>query len=145
MAENIKILKGYSNGTLELSDNGHTKAKKGKGIKWKIKDQSDANSIKVVSIESIYLKSTSGNIFSVRPYRDGDKWKAEIDESASTNAESEYAIRWQDPEGNVRTHDPKISVLPSDSFFNIPNTIIVLLISLVSGLFLLKFFHKRRK
>ncbi|HVG17382.1 MAG TPA: hypothetical protein VM935_20580 [Chitinophagaceae bacterium] len=142
MAKTIKILKGFPNGTLELSDRGHTKAKKGNAIKWKIRDRSDKHSIEVASIECIELKEGSDDIFSSSPHRDGDTWKATIDRTAAAYDASDYAIKWKDCKGNEYTHDPKISVLPSDNVFREVALVAMAVVATVALCFL---FNKKRK
>ena len=106
---NIQIIRGDSNGTLEMSDNGHTKAKKKESIKWMIDNGSNVN-----TIESIDLKSGTTNIFSSGPDRVNDRlWKAEIAESAAIGTECMYNIRWRDTSGNSNLFDPVISIKPS--------------------------------
>lgn len=140
MSEKIKIIKGYLNGTLELSDKGHTRARKGNSLKWKIKDGSDATSIKVASIE-IKIEQDPSNIFSIKPNNDEGEWKAEIDKHAADNAECKYSIHWKDCDGNDRIHDPKISIKPST--FNFRKWLIGLILGLL-GLLSLEFLRRKR-
>ncbi len=130
MAITIKIEKGNLNGTLKLSDRGHTKAKKGRTIKWKIKDTSN-----VTSILNIQLKDNTTDIFSRLPYKDdedGRKWKAEIDEDADDYAECEYSITWLGDDGKTNTHDPKITVMPSGFA---PLKLLIALVTIFLGFF----------
>lgn len=129
MAKNIKIGKGNTTtGELELSDNGYTKANKGRTLKWKIRRRSNVDSF------DIELKSNPDNIFSVSPYKDGNQWKARIDPEAKDNAECKYSIFWYDQDKNKYELDPKIAVNPIQ--FS-PYWLIVILLGII-GLFSLK-------
>lgn len=102
----IKIKEGQADGTLKLSDGGHTFAKNKDLISWTI-----TKDIEVTSIESIDKKS-GDDIFSTPPHPNGSEWIAEIKDDLPANCEYEYAITWNGKYGR-QVFDPKISVNPS--------------------------------
>ena len=103
----IKINKGYPDGTLKLSDGGRTKADKKDFIIWSIKEKSNVASIKIEE------KANSADIFSTPPHEQGGEWTAEIRWDADYDSEYNYSILWEDTDGNSRQHDPKIAVKPT--------------------------------
>jgi hypothetical protein len=112
--EKIKIMHGdLKSGHLLLSDNGHTNAKRKEIIKWKIGEHSN-----VTRIESIYVKNNRDNVFSELTKVNDKKWKAEIKADAADYTRCEYAIRWEGPKGQIRTHDPIIAIKPTSTSFN---------------------------
>jgi hypothetical protein len=102
----IKIKQGNADGTLDLSDGGHTIARNKDFISWNIKQGTE-----VTSIERIEKKSGI-DIFKTPPYFNGDDWIAEIKDDLPKDCEWEYAIIWNGKFGR-QVHDPKISVNPS--------------------------------
>jgi hypothetical protein len=109
MADEIIILRGNTtNHSLELSDGGHTRTKKGKVIKWKITD----DVTNVVSIVDIKKKS-GDDIFSELPTKeDTTKWKAKIKDAPPNCGIYVYSITWTDDKGTY-TYDPIISINPT--------------------------------
>lgn len=101
----IKIKQGSADGSLDLSDGGHTFAKNKDFISWTIKNNTD-----VTSIEKIEKKS-GDDIFKTLPHFNGGDWIAEIKDDLPKNCEWEYSITWNGKFG-LLVHDPKISVNP---------------------------------
>ena len=135
MAINIKIGMGdTTTGKLDLSDNGRTEAEKGRNIKWKTRSGSNVKSFE------IKIKSDPDNIFSIRPNKDDNQWKAKIKDNAIPYTECEYVIPWIDKDGYPHEHDPKIAVKPTA--FS-PYGLILLLFSIVIGLFSLRFLRRK--
>ncbi len=98
-----------SDGTLDLSDRGYTKAQRTESIIWGIKQHSN-----VGSIDAIAVKATSRNIFSSLESIDPNnrKWEGVIDHFAPY-IDCEYTIWWKDLHGHgPYKHDPKIAVRP---------------------------------
>lgn len=106
----IKITAGNtSDGSLELSDHGHTEAEGGDTILWQI-----ANKAGVGSITAIQEKPDSTDIFSTRPGKRGHNWVGVIDSGAAPKAEYLYSIVWMAEDGSgPYTFDPKISIKPT--------------------------------
>jgi len=108
MASIILIKSGnVSDGELDLSDRGNTKADKGSIILWQMNPQSNVDSFE------IRIKTDPDDIFSTQPHKVGNQWKATIKTDAPDFAECEYAIPWKDSNGNDFEHDPKIAVKSS--------------------------------
>ena len=103
---NIKIKQGNADGTLDLSDGGHTFAKNTDFISWTIKKGVD-----VTSIEKIEKKS-GADIFKTPPHQNGGDWIAEIKDNLPKDSEWEYSITWNGKFGRL-VFDPIISVNPS--------------------------------
>ncbi len=143
MSEKIIIGNGNTyDGSLELSDNGHTLAKAGTKIKWEIMDGSNVGSIVYITpkIESDF------KIFSVHPKKDGSKFKAKIKHDAIDYDDCEYNIHWKakDNSETIHIHDPKISIDPS--FAPPPRSFIITLLLVSLSLVAFKFFqHKNYK
>ena len=142
----ITILSGNSDGTLNLSDGGHTRAVGNESIKWDI----DSNS-NVASISSIRAVRDPDDIFSVRPQRDDvetTKWKAKIKGNARVHAQCKYAIDWVGKQdGNVpgsHTHDPLISIKPSATR-DIVVMFAVVVVTAIMAIFALEFFRKKKR
>ena len=106
----IRIMTGYSDGTLELSDHAHTKAKRTDTIIWQIHSHSG-----VKSITAIEEKKTSYDIFSTDPYPQGSHWRGEISSIAPIGAEYRYSIFWKATNNTEHKYDPIISINPSFS------------------------------
>ena len=102
----IKIKQGNADGTLDLSDGGHTFAKNKDFISWTIKKD-----IEVSSIEKIEKKS-GADIFKTLPHSNGGEWIAEIKDNLPKDSEWEYSITWSGKFGQL-VFDPLISVNPS--------------------------------
>ena len=106
----IKIKKGYSDGTLKLSPK-QTFARNKDFISWII------DSDTVTSIEKIEKKS-GADIFIIPPHANGRDWSAEIKDNLPADSECEYLIGWNGKYG-PKVFDPKISVNPTDSFMKV--------------------------
>lgn len=106
----IKITAGDpSNGSLTLSDHGHTVAEGGDTILWQIQNKSG-----VASITAIQEKPDSTNIFSTTPRKRGNNWMGVIDTAAAPEAEYLYSIVWMAEDGSgPYTFDPKITIKPT--------------------------------
>ena len=102
----IKIKQGNADGTLQLSDGGHTFAKNKDFVSWTIKKD-----IEVTSIEKIEKKS-GDDIFKTPPHPNGGDWIAEIKDGLPKDSVYEYSITWNGKFGR-QVFDPKISVNPS--------------------------------
>jgi len=97
-----------SDGSLQLSDRGHTIAEGGDTILWQI-----GNGSGVESITAIQEKPDSTNIFSTAPHKKGRNWTGDIDPAAPPKAEYLYSIVWMAEDGSgPYTFDPKISIKP---------------------------------
>ena len=136
----IKIKKGYPDGTLDLSDGGHTQAYKKDYIIWTIKKHQD-----ITSIEKIEKKSGT-DIFKTPPkpngIQPGSDWIAEIKDNASDYSEYIYSITWNGTWGR-RIYDPKISVKPSKlNFIKLLTGITLALLGLLSLEFLRRKMNK---
>jgi len=140
VAKEIIILSGNTtNHRLEILGGEDTWAEKGKDIKWKIKDGAK----NVTSIEYINKKD-GDDIFSEEPKKeDSKKWKAKIKKNAGDYDEYTYLITWKDTNGIEHTHDPKISVLPSDRI-DFLNLLIGFIVALFVGFLSLKFLLGKR-
>lgn len=133
----ITIKNGYSDGTLQLSDKGHTRADKKDFICWSIKKNID-----VTSIEEIKKKS-GPDIFKTGPHPNGDEWSAEIDHDAPDNAVYEYRIEWNGTWGH-QVCDPKISIRPSEfNFIKLFTCITLGLFGLLSLIFVRRQMNKK--
>ncbi len=133
----IRIMKGFSDGTLEMSDNNHPKVKRGETIKWQIDDNSNVN-----SIEEIYEKPISTNIFSISPRLKSKTWEGEIDKHAPYYDDYNYAILWKGKWGTLLC-DPKISVEPPT--FNFLKVLFMAISVMLTAFFSLKFFRNCKK
>ncbi len=96
--------------TLRDDDNGPAtvfKIGKGKKIKWLL----HPNAV-VKTIDNVYAKTGSPNVFSNGPARDGhsQNWTGRIDPDVQSGTVEEYNIDWTDADGNKHTYDPKIQV-----------------------------------
>lgn len=133
----IKIKKGFADGSLDLSDRGHTRAKKKDIIVWTIKDD-----IEVVSIEAIE-KKYGNEIFVSQPSPcgDGSFWTAKIKSDAVIGHEWEYLIRWRHEDGSMKECDPLISIRPSTISGAVQ--FLLLLLTIVIGFFTLQFFQNK--
>jgi len=82
------------------------KTKAGKTINWLL------NTPDISSIDSIYKKETSANIFVAEPSRDGhsQNWTAKIKSGAKPDEYEDYNIDWTDKDGKKHTYDPRIQV-----------------------------------
>jgi len=129
----IKIKKGYSDGTLKLSPR-QTIAKNKDFISWCIKDDGE-----VTSIENIEMKDGSTDIFIIPPHRNGDQWSAEIKDGLPDDTEYEYSITWNGKWGG-KEYDPKISVNPST--FNFIKLLIGIILGFL-GLLSLEFLRRK--
>ena len=120
---NIKIINGNpTTGRLEFEfngkpGNGNGDAKQNWQVHWMVKPDTP-----VLSIVDIQMKTGNGappgtDIFTENPPSpqndDGKHWKAKVDDFAPINSDYYYDIMWESESG-VKTHDPKISVKPSD-------------------------------
>ena len=106
----IKITSGNTaDGSLQLSDRGHTEAEAGDTILWQI-----ANKSGVGAITAIEEKSDSTDIFSSPPRKRGNNWVGVIDRAAPSKAEYQYSIVWTAEDGSgPYTFDPKITIKPT--------------------------------
>jgi hypothetical protein len=106
----IKIMAGNTaDGSLQLSDRGHTVAEGGDTILWQI-----ANKSGVASITAIEEKADSTNIFSEPPHKKGNNWVGVVDPEAPPKAEYVYSIVWMAGDGSgPYTFDPKITIKPA--------------------------------
>lgn len=139
MATQVIKIKGSnpSNGDLNLSDHGHTRASEHDTIIWQIKNDSG-----VYSITHIEEKANSDNIFETPPYQEGDHWRGVISRSVHPGDEYKYSIFWKDSENSPEhEYDPKISIRPSLSVIKI----IVLLLALFSISYLIQISTKKEK
>ena len=102
----IKIKQGNADGTLDLSDGGHTFAKNKDFISWNIKKGTE-----VTSIEKIEKKS-GADIFKTPPHFNGSDWVAEIKDDLPKDSEWVYSITWNGKFGRL-VYDPIISINPS--------------------------------
>ncbi|MEP6596945.1 MAG: hypothetical protein ABJA71_13415, partial [Ginsengibacter sp.] len=105
----IKILASKSsNGTLTLSDHGHSQASRGDSVTWQIGNKSG-----VASITSVQKKPFSPEIFSTPPRRQGSNWRGVISSTTPSYTNYEYSIFWLANDGTgPYEYDPKISVNP---------------------------------
>jgi hypothetical protein len=109
MGYHIHIESGNpSDGSLQLSDNGHTNAHKGADVNWHI-DDADITSIRIEA------KSGSPNIWSTFPAERGNRWTGETSLGAPDNAQWKYSIIWTSSGGGTHTHDPIIAIRPTKS------------------------------
>src|SRR5688500_20258542 len=105
----IRIMKGYPDGILDLSDRGHTIAKKRDMIIWQIDNNSGVNSNKLIE-----KKPKSREIFSTPPEPRGANWEGEISSTVPPLTRYSYSIYWQAETTNEEHEfDPIISIKPS--------------------------------
>lgn len=109
--EKIKITGIDANGDPELKDEKGKpakifKAKAGTTINWRL------NTPDIKSIDSIYRKDSSANIFVEEPSRVGNSqnWTATIKDSAKSNQYEDYNINWTDKNGVKHPYDPRIQL-----------------------------------
>jgi hypothetical protein len=99
-------------GELTLSDHGHTNAKKKETIVWNL-----GKDCGVASIVEIAMKPSpaSTNIFSTPPHNLGSStnWSAVVSDTVAISSEYIYFIKWMPiTGGDIKTFDPKISIIP---------------------------------
>lgn len=150
---NIKIVNGNHDGSLNFEVNGapggaDNGAKKGWRVHWKVHPECN-----VAYIHDIKIKTGSGappstDIFSNDPPSPqggphSTHWRGTVNSTASVGEEYNYYIQWMPKGGvNVKTFDPKISVMPS---FRLDLTHISLIILSLVGIFSIGLFLKKKK
>ena len=129
-----------SNGTLTLSDHGHTRASRRDSVSWHIGQNSGVDSITLIQ-----KKPSSPDIFSTPPRQQGMNWRGEISSTAPFYPEYEYSIFWlADDKSGPHEYDPKISVKPTPLLLFKKKPIFFLLAFFVA-LFSLVFLLRNRK
>lgn len=104
---NIRIT-AYDTGTGKLTlDYPHARAQAGDSIHWFI------NSGLGIAITSIAKKSGSDEIWQTPPRMQGNHWVGKIKSTADETQFYVYNIVWT-KDGGTYTHDPLISIRPSD-------------------------------
>jgi hypothetical protein len=144
---NIKIIGVNPNGSLDFkvngrhSNNGNGSAEKNWSVRWKVK-----RGIAVKSITDIQKKNASPDIFIQNPPRmqDSRRWKAKVDSTVNDYTDYHYSILWKDIDEGDHTHDPIISIKPSESFFDITK-VVLFAATAVLALLTLQFLRKNRK
>ena len=137
----IRILKGFSDGRLELSDNGHTRAKKSETIIWQIAPHSGVH-----SITRIEEKKSSQNIFKPgHPFRQSDHWKGDIKSDVAVGTEYRYSIFWKkDKDADEELeHDPIISIRPSTGPGPIASLLIAIAVAII-GIFVINYLQRKK-
>jgi hypothetical protein len=100
-----------TNGSLDLSDTGHSYVARFTRITWVIDDNSNVGSIK-----DIGKKKGSPSIFILAPTRKGSNWTGKV--VFVPQLDYQYYITWTEKgNGNSHTYDPKISVKPRPLMF----------------------------
>lgn len=146
----IQITGITSNGGLTIeengrSNNGHSPAKKGEDVHWKVKPNCGVKYIHTITRKTIF---GSTNVFSSDPPRAQDAgkkhWKGTVNDNAEDFSVYVYSIEWvKDTKTEEKeVFDPIISIKPSTI-----NTkkFILYAITVVLGYFTLKFLRKHRK
>jgi hypothetical protein len=138
----IKITGSDStNGSLDLDDGGHTRAKAGDTIKWDIGQHSG-----VYSIVSIQEKSGSTDIWSTPPRQQGNHWEGQIDSGAADCDVYVYSITWKASEKeDPLTFDPIISIKPTTGFINTFLYMAAAVATAAVAFFAFKFLFKKLK
>ena len=154
---NIEIISGNpDDGTLELTDNGYpsngnSKARRGWGVHWKVKDKINVAYIEDIKIKRGITAPPSIDIFSKdRPKPQGGShrthWKATVNKDAKDapdGAEYNYEIHWVERGSTeIRVFDPKIAVDPDKD--NFLKYLILGLLSLISIEFLRRKWGKNK-
>ena len=119
---NIDIVSGNDDGTLTLEVNGHSSngnndAKKGWGVHWRVRPDSNVAKIEAITIKTGPGAPPSTDIFSADPpaAQNGSNnrhWKGTVNSFASVGEEYNYDIKWIHTNGKHLIYDPKISVRP---------------------------------
>lgn len=136
MPDTIIIHKGYSNGTLKLSQE-HITVDRFTRINWIIHDTAN-----VASIVGIHKKKGSPVLFIGAPRRDGNSWTGKV--IFAPERDYEYYIEWTEKgTGTRRTHDPKISVNP-DLWFVLFVVILLIFIGVPTVLYARRTRNRRR-
>lgn len=123
MSDTITIHKGYPDGTLKLSDKGFSTVAQFSRITWRFDDTSN-----ITSIDKIYKKKNSPNLFIGGPSRKGKDWTGKV--MFAPNDVYEYNIKWTEKDtGSTHIYDPKIAVNPE--FLPLSFTGFIILVTLV--------------
>lgn len=137
----IRIMKGFSDGRLELSDNGHTRAKRADTIIWQIDRHSG-----VQRITRIEEKKSSDDIFEQgHPFQQGEHWTGDIKSNVAIGDEYRYSIFWEKENGGGREleHDPIISIRPSTISGPVASLLIAIAVALL-GIFVLNYLQQKK-
>lgn len=135
----IRILKGFSNGHLELSDRGHTRAKRSETIIWQVDPHSEVR--RIIRIEK---KKGFENIFEPgHPSEHGNDWKGDIKSNVAIGSEYRYSIFWENNNGNELEFDPIISIRPSTVSGPIASLLIAIAVALL-GIFTIKYLQQKK-
>lgn len=149
----INIVNGNADGSLDFEvngspNNGNNSAKRTWKVHWKVKNH---DSVNVDYIHSIEMKTGPGapsstDIFSNDPpasQSNRKHWRGKVNGNAPTCSEYNYDIKWvKKGETQIRTYDPKITVMPS-SFAPIP--LLAAAVSIILAFFSWQLFRRKMK
>ena len=110
----VRIIKGNSDGTLEIIPCTRREAHRGDTILWQIDHNSGVYEIVLIDKKQPVAPAISPDIWQTLPRKVGNNWQGDISTTAPLDTPYYYFIKWKaTATGPVLTQDPIITIRPS--------------------------------